>query len=136
MRSRYRANRIGNCGTAADACRDGCRRPALGSRGIGCRKAGELNAKLCIYLVRLHPNIAQRRASLWLDFLARAKVHAHADGGSLIPRRSFLKIVTGSRRIGRFEILTQVPSVPAAEAALEPRMARLHPEIEPLVRLI
>jgi len=63
-------------------------------RGIGCRKAGELNAKLCIYLVRLHPNIAQRRASLWLDFLARAKVHAHADGGSLIPRRSFLKIVT------------------------------------------
>jgi hypothetical protein len=32
--------------------------------------------------------------------------------------------------------LTQVSSVPAAEAALEPRMAHLHPEIEPLVRLI
>ena len=106
-------------------------------RGIGCRKAGELNAKLCIYLVRLHPNIAQRRASLWLDFLARAKVHAHADGGSLIPRRSFLKIChCVHAALGDLRFLTQVPSVPAAEAALEPRMAHLHPEIEPLVRLI
>ena len=44
-------------------------------QGIGCREAGELNAELCIYLVRLHPNIARRRGSLWLAFSARAKVH-------------------------------------------------------------
>ena len=57
----------------------------------------------------------------------------------VIPRRSFPKIVTGSGVIaasGDFRFLTQVPFVPAAEAALEPRMARLHPEIEPRVLLI
>jgi hypothetical protein len=57
----------------------------------------------------------------------------------IIPRRSFLKIVTGSgvlAALGDLGFLTQLPSVSAAEAALEPRMARFHPEIEPLVRLI
>jgi len=57
----------------------------------------------------------------------------------VIPRRSFPKIVTGSGVIaasGDFRFLTQVTSVPPAEAALEARIARLHPEIEPLVRLI
>ena len=57
----------------------------------------------------------------------------------IIPRRSFLKIVTGSgvlAALGDLGFLTQLPSVSAAEAALEPRMARFHPEIEPLVCLI
>ena len=58
---------------------------------------------------------------------------------SRIARRSFLKIVTGSgalAALGDLGFLTQLPSVSAAEAALEPRLARFHPEIEPLVRLI
>jgi hypothetical protein len=37
--------------------------------------------------------------------------------------------------LGDLRFLAQLPSVSAAEAALEPRMARFHPEIEPLVRL-
>jgi len=58
---------------------------------------------------------------------------------STIARRSFLKILTGSgalAALGDLGFLTQLPSVSAAEAALEPRMARFHPEIEPVVRLI
>ena len=51
-------------------------------REIGCREAGEPNAELCIYLVRLHPNTTQRRGSLCLDFLERANVRAHAERGS------------------------------------------------------
>ena len=57
----------------------------------------------------------------------------------MIPRRSFLEIVTGSgviAALGDSGFRTQLPSVSAAEAALEPRVARFHPEIEPLVRLI
>ena len=57
----------------------------------------------------------------------------------MIPRRSFLKTVTGSgvlAALGDLGFLTQLPSVSAAEAGLEPRMARFHPEIEPLVCLI
>jgi len=37
---------------------------------------------------------------------------------------------------GDFGFLSQLPSVSAAEAKLEPRMVKLHPEIEPLVRLL
>lgn len=58
---------------------------------------------------------------------------------SAIARRSFLKIVTGSgvlAALGDLGFLTQLPSVSAAEAVLEPRMARFRPEIEPVVRLI
>ena len=58
---------------------------------------------------------------------------------SRIARRSFLKIVTASgvlAALGDLGFLTQLPSVSAAEAALEPRLTRFHPEIEPLVRLI
>ena len=51
-------------------------------REIGCREAGEPNAELCVYLVRLHPNTTQRRGSLCLDFLERANVRARADGRS------------------------------------------------------
>src|SRR5271163_816955 len=57
----------------------------------------------------------------------------------MIPRRSFLKVVTGTgalAALGDLQFLAQLPSVSAAEAALEPRMARFRPEIEPLVRLI
>ena len=57
---------------------------------------------------------------------------------AVIPRRSFLKVVTGTgalAALGDLRFLAQLPSVSAAEAALEPRMARFHPEIEPLVRL-
>jgi hypothetical protein len=53
----------------------------------------------------------------------------------MIPRRSFLKIVSASgvlAALGDLGFLTQLPSVSAAEAALEPCMARFHPEIEPL----
>src|SRR5262249_30599997 len=49
-------------------------------REIGCREAGEPNAELFIYLVRLHPNTTQGRGSLCLDFLERANVRAHAAG--------------------------------------------------------
>ena len=47
--------------------------------------------------------------------------------------------VTGSgvlAALGDLGFLTQLPSVSAAEASLEPRLARFHPEIEPVVRLI
>ena len=49
----------------------------------------------------------------------------------VIPRGSVLKIVTGSgvlAALGDLGFLTQLPSVFAAEAALEPRMARFHPD--------
>jgi hypothetical protein len=57
----------------------------------------------------------------------------------MIPRRSFLKIVGSSgvlAALGDLGFLTQLPSVSAAEAALEPCMDGFHPEIESLVRLI
>jgi hypothetical protein len=49
-------------------------------REIGCREAGEPNAELCVYLVRLHPNTTQRRVPLCLDVLERANLRAHAEG--------------------------------------------------------
>ena len=56
----------------------------------------------------------------------------------MIHRRSFLKS-TGSAGalafLGNLGFLSKLPAVSAAEAALEPRMVRFHPDIEPLVRL-
>jgi len=57
----------------------------------------------------------------------------------MIPRRSFLKTVTGTgilAALGDLRFLTKLPPVSAAEAAPEPRLACFHPEIEPVVRLI
>ena len=57
----------------------------------------------------------------------------------MIHRRSFLKS-TGSAGalafLGNLGFLSKLPAVSAAEAALEPRMVRFHPDIEPLVRLL
>jgi hypothetical protein len=57
----------------------------------------------------------------------------------MIPLRSFLEIVTGSGillALGDLGFLARLPSFSAAKVALEPRMGRFHPEIEPRVRLI
>ena len=54
-------------------------------------------------------------------------------------RRTFLRSSAGISALaslGDLGFLAQLPSVSAAEAKLEPRMVRLHPEIEPLVRLL
>ncbi|HEV7868863.1 MAG TPA: twin-arginine translocation signal domain-containing protein [Chthoniobacteraceae bacterium] len=57
----------------------------------------------------------------------------------MIHRRSFLK-TTGSAgalaALGNLGFLSRLPTVTAAEATLEPRMVRFHPDIEPLVRLL
>lgn len=50
-------------------------------------------------------------------------------------RRSFIKL-TALAGLGDLGFLTRLPSVSAAEAKLEPRLVALHPEIEPLVRLL
>src|ERR1043165_1165791 len=57
----------------------------------------------------------------------------------MIKRRSFLKAAAGTGALaglGDLGFLAQLGSVSAAEAKLEPRMVQLHPEIEPLVRLL
>lgn len=57
----------------------------------------------------------------------------------MIPRRSFLKTVAGGSALsalGELAFLPGLPSVSAEEAKVEPRMVRLQPEIEPLVRLL
>src|ERR1043165_276465 len=57
----------------------------------------------------------------------------------MIKRRSFLKAAAGTGAVagvGAPGSLAQLGSVSAAEAKLEPRMVQLHPEIEPLVRLL
>ena len=54
-------------------------------------------------------------------------------------RRSFLIFTAGAgalAALGDLGFLSQLPPVSAAEAKLEPRMVRLHSEIEPLVRLL
>src|SRR5216117_1779417 len=54
-------------------------------------------------------------------------------------RRSFLKISAGAGALaglGDLGFLAQLRPVSAAEATLEPRMVRLHPDIEPLVRML
>src|ERR1700710_1564079 len=52
----------------------------------------------------------------------------------MIPRRTFLKS-TAALTTG-LGFLTHLPSASAAEAALDPKMVRLHPDIEPVVRLL
>ncbi len=54
-------------------------------------------------------------------------------------RRTFFKLAAGTSTWlgwGDFGFLAQLPSVSAAEAKLPPRLVQLHPEIEPLVRLL
>jgi hypothetical protein len=54
-------------------------------------------------------------------------------------RRSFIKIAATSGALaglGDFGFLSRLPSVSGAEATLDPRLVQLHPEIEPLVRLL
>ena len=57
----------------------------------------------------------------------------------MIPRRSFLQAAVGTgalAALGDLAFLAQLPSVSAAEAAVDPQMVQFHPEIEPLVRLL
>src|SRR5437773_4443250 len=57
----------------------------------------------------------------------------------MIHRRSFLKATSGAgvlAALGDLGFLSRLPSVTAAEAEVDPRMVRFHPEIEPLVRLL
>lgn len=57
----------------------------------------------------------------------------------MIHRRSFLKATGGAgafAALGPLGFLSRLPSVSAAEAALEPRRVQFHPDIEPLVRLL
>src|SRR5437773_7707268 len=57
----------------------------------------------------------------------------------MMKRRSFLRLSAGAGALaglGDLGFLAQLRPVSAAEAKLEPRMVRLHPEIEPLVRLL
>src|SRR5687767_3498995 len=54
-------------------------------------------------------------------------------------RRSFLQLSTGTAvlaGLGDLNFLSRLPHVSAAEAQLPPRAVQLHPEIEPLVRLL
>ncbi len=57
----------------------------------------------------------------------------------MIKRRSFLRIAGGSTAwagLGDLGFLAQLGPVSAAEAKLAPAMVQVHPEIEPLVRLL
>src|SRR5258705_2146170 len=57
----------------------------------------------------------------------------------MIARRSFLRWAGGAgalAALGDFGFLGRLPSVSAAEAALDPKIVRFHPDIEPLVRLL
>jgi hypothetical protein len=54
-------------------------------------------------------------------------------------RRHFINLTAGATALAAFgdlSFLARLPSVSAAEARLEPKLVRLHPEIEPLVRLL
>ena len=54
-------------------------------------------------------------------------------------RRSFIKSAAAAGALaglGDFGFLSQLPRVSAADAQLDPRLVQLHPEIEPLVRLL
>jgi hypothetical protein len=51
-------------------------------------------------------------------------------------RRSFLKTAGAFAALGDLGFLSRLPSVSAAEAALDPKSVRFHPDIEPLVRLL
>ncbi|HMJ64296.1 MAG TPA: hypothetical protein VK615_03005 [Candidatus Binatia bacterium] len=57
----------------------------------------------------------------------------------MIARRSFLRLAGSAgalAALGDFGFLGRLPSVSAAEAALDPKIVRFHPDIEPLVRLL
>lgn len=57
----------------------------------------------------------------------------------MIARRTFIRKTGGAAALaalGDFGFLAQLPRVSAAEAKLEPKLVRLNPEIEPLVRLL
>src|SRR5213593_3652029 len=57
----------------------------------------------------------------------------------MMKRRSFLRLSAGAgdlAGLGDLGFLAQLRPVRAADAKLEPRMVRLHPEIEPLVRML
>src|SRR5213594_923142 len=57
----------------------------------------------------------------------------------MLARRSFLRLAGGAgalAALGDFGFIGRLPSVTAAEAALDPKIVRLHPDIEPLVRLL
>src|SRR5215467_12070330 len=54
-------------------------------------------------------------------------------------RRSFFKLTAGVGclgALGELGFLSRLPLVSAAEANLDPKVVRFHPEIEPLVRLL
>jgi hypothetical protein len=90
-------------------------------------------------LVRLHPNTKQgagRSVSISSNVLTYVRMQTE---DLMIPRRTFLEIVTGSgvlAALGDLGFLAQLRSVSEAKVALEPRMGRFHPESEPNVRLI
>jgi hypothetical protein len=57
----------------------------------------------------------------------------------MFDRRSFLKATSSAgvlTALGSFRFLSRLPTVCAAEAAIDSQMVRLHSEIEPLVRLL
>lgn len=59
--------------------------------------------------------------------------------GQTMKRRAFLQVAAGTSALaglGGFGFLSQLPSVSAADAKLDPRTVRFHPDIEPLVRLL
>jgi len=70
-----------------------------------------------------------------------AALTSPADGSKTVTmkRRSFLKTTAGAAALaglGELGFLAQLRPVSAAEAKLKPEAVRLHPEIEPLVRLL
>jgi hypothetical protein len=57
----------------------------------------------------------------------------------MLPRRSFLKTASGTSAfaaLGCLGFLSRLPSVSAAEATLPTGAVRVHPDLEPLVRLL
>ncbi len=57
----------------------------------------------------------------------------------MIPRRTFLTSAASAgalAALGDLSFLSRLPRVSAAEASVDPRMVKLHPDIEPLVRLL
>ena len=91
MRSRYRANRIGNCGTAADACRDGCRRPALGRPGNWVSESRRTKCEALHLFSSPAPLTAHKATdcpvSISWNVLTYARMQTEDP---IIPRRSFL----------------------------------------------
>jgi hypothetical protein len=68
-----------------------------------------------------------------------ARIRLQPDTLPMIPRRSFLRAAAGTgalAALGDLGFLAHLPSVSAAEVAIDTHLVRFHPEIEPLVRLI